>query len=252
MDVRVFQGVRDGHWDMAMVTSLVIHLLVFFYFSSTASKSIPDHGVRLDITLQPWVPVVAAIEPIPIPIPVTPPHERPDDPVQNPVESVVVEQQSVPKEPLYLDKPELVEPSSPVDQQPWMPAPEVFAEPVVEQTDMVPVLTTMEPVVEVDDASQIDIREGVRNAYLDSILRIIKSAKYYPRSARKRGYEDVVKVSFRLMEDGSIKDLLVNGRYSVLRSAAGDAVIQSCPFPIPPVSIDVPVLINYSMVFELN
>ncbi|NOX10075.1 MAG: hypothetical protein GXP22_11445 [Gammaproteobacteria bacterium] len=238
MNVHVFQAVRDKPWDLAMVTSLLIHLLVFFYFSSTVSKSIPDYGVRLDIMLQPRMQAISVMESVPapvIPAPVIPVHKKIGGSIQEQVELVPVE--------VFV----------PMDQQQsWIPEPEELAEPVVERAVAAPLLTAMESMVELDDVSQTDFRDEMREVYLASILRIIESARYYPHSARKRGYEDVVKVSFRLMEDGSIKDLLVDGRYSVLRSAAGDAVTQSSPFPRPPESIEVPVLVNYSMIFELS
>ena len=90
------------------------------------------------------------------------------------------------------------------------------------------------------------------NQYLQKILSIIESNKYYPGTARRRNMEDTVKVSFSLLESGEIDDLKILGKYKLLQHAAKTAILESLPFIEPPAGMRFPVKINYSMAFKLS
>ncbi len=64
----------------------------------------------------------------------------------------------------------------------------------------------------------------------------IEQAKFYPLAARKRGYEGVVGVAFRILEDGRVEDIKVTApcRCEVLNVAACEVIRRASPFPRPP------------------
>jgi len=95
-------------------------------------------------------------------------------------------------------------------------------------------------------------RTSADNQYLQKILSIIESNKYYPGTARRRNMQDVVKVSFSLLESGEIDNLEIFGKYKLLQHAAKTAILESLPFVEPPEGMRFPVKINYSMAFKLT
>ncbi len=73
--------------------------------------------------------------------------------------------------------------------------------------------------------------------YLRKVRALIESHKMYPLSAREKGIEGKVLVSFVVLKDGSIKDLriLKSSGSRALDEAARKAIADSVPFPpFPP------------------
>lgn len=92
----------------------------------------------------------------------------------------------------------------------------------------------------------------VKQRYLSNLLIHIEGYKYYPMTARRRGIEGSIEVSFRLLEDGNISHLTAGNGPSILRRAAKSAVDQALPLPVPPPEIKCPLQISYSMQFQLH
>ena len=91
-----------------------------------------------------------------------------------------------------------------------------------------------------------------QEVYMQQLLAHIENRKYYPRSARSRGIEGNVLVSFELLADGSIKSLRVTGAHSVLQKATRQAVQSSIPLPLPPSELNVPRKIEFSIQYLLQ
>ena len=91
-----------------------------------------------------------------------------------------------------------------------------------------------------------------QQVYMQQLLAHIESRKYYPRSARSRGIEGNVQVSFELLADGSIKSLQVTEGRSVLQKATRQAVQSSIPLPLPPAELSVPRKIEFSIQYLLQ
>lgn len=100
------------------------------------------------------------------------------------------------------------------------------------------------------EKKQISNREN--NLYLTEIVSKIEKNKYYPSAARRRSMEDDVNVTFFILENGSIKDIEINTRYKVLRTAAMAAIEEALPFNPPPGSVHSPFKIHYSMAFKIQ
>lgn len=92
----------------------------------------------------------------------------------------------------------------------------------------------------------------VKENFMSLLLSHIESHKYYPRMARSRGIEGGVNVSFRLMTDGNITDLKVNGEQAVLRHAANGVINKAVPMPGCPKEINCPIHVNYVMQFKIR
>ena len=94
--------------------------------------------------------------------------------------------------------------------------------------------------------------ETNKNRYLQELYSSIENNKYYPSSARRRGMQDTVSVSFHLLANGEIEDLKIKARFKPLGLAAKTAVQESLPFQQPPDELETPIKIQYAMAFKLN
>ena len=68
------------------------------------------------------------------------------------------------------------------------------------------------------------------------IFERIEAHRFYPLAARRRGYEGVVRVAFRVLRDGSVEGVRVVSpcRCEILNRAACKIVQSAAPFPAPP------------------
>ena len=94
--------------------------------------------------------------------------------------------------------------------------------------------------------------DSKKNLYIENILLEIEKNKFYPTIARKRNMQENVKVSFTLLENGDVTDLEINGRFKILRHAAKKAMLNALPFNTPPVEMQLPFTVKYSMAFNLK
>ncbi len=94
--------------------------------------------------------------------------------------------------------------------------------------------------------------DNERNVFIERVLTAIESNKFYPRLARKRNMQEIIDVSFDLLESGDVKNMLITGRYKTLRHAARMAVLNARPFVTFPASVNFPFNIKYSMAFKLE
>ncbi len=99
---------------------------------------------------------------------------------------------------------------------------------------------------------QTDDQVPVRQRYFSTLLTHIEGHKYYPRSARHRGIEGSIQVSFRLLANGSISGLKASGGPSILRRAAKSSVTDALPLPLCPPEITCPMQVSYAMQFKLR
>lgn len=104
---------------------------------------------------------------------------------------------------------------------------------------------------QVSDSSEM-LLQHERQQYLHKLMGHIESFKYYPRAARKRSLEGDVKVSFVLLDDGSYKQLSLDGRHSALVKAARVAIESATPLPVPPKDITIPGQIEFTMSYSLT
>lgn len=107
---------------------------------------------------------------------------------------------------------------------------------VVRQQDVAPVI---------DEAQR-------RDRYLAKLLAHVDKHKYYPRVARRRGLEGVIRVSFRVLPGGLVSQLQVAGDNRILCEAARQTVRASLPLPLPPEGVSLPLSVSFGMQYRLN
>ncbi len=252
-------------WFVAIFLSLSLHLLLFFQAKTTRS-AVPDQVIQQTITHVRF----ANIAPPP-PIVIEPPIEQPKpepivlpkpEPIQ---EKVMVEKKPEPiikkqakqkpkptikkkpkkklkKKPQIKKRPKVVKKKPLLKQQPIIKA--------VAHSDKVPTKPIhISPVQAKPDPRLL---EQTRKSYKQLVRNHIGAHKHYPRIARKRHIEGKIKVSFTLLADGSIKNLLINGKRSVLKKATKEAIANALPMPHPPAQLSMPMKIQFYMNYFLK
>jgi len=93
--------------------------------------------------------------------------------------------------------------------------------------------TTMAKIIPVStNSSHINIGE-LRRGFHEKIWQKVAKAKYYPRIARKRGFEGEPIVRFTLDKDGSLTSikLIKDSKYEILNNAALETIRRGTPYP---------------------
>ena len=70
--------------------------------------------------------------------------------------------------------------------------------------------------------------EQTRVTYHALLMRYIEAHKHYPRVARKRRIQGKILVSFSLLKNVTIKNLLINGKKSILKKPLNKQLIVLC------------------------
>lgn len=172
-----------------------------------------------------------------------------------------------------LEKAVLDEPQ-PIEKQQAKPVKKIVAKPVkkkpvkTKQARKEPVVRRIEPVEKVEPVRQMATAEPVRGQqvshssdgllqrqrqqYLHELMSHIEAFKFYPRAARRRYLEGTVKISFRVIDDGSCEQLMLDGDHSALVKAARSALESAMPLPAPPEDIVLSEKIEFAMVYSLT
>lgn len=90
------------------------------------------------------------------------------------------------------------------------------------------------------------------NLYIEAVLLEIEKNKFYPALARRRNMQDIINVSFTLLESGKVINIVTSGRYKALRHAAKSAILNALPFNTPPSDMRLPFKVKYLMAFNLE
>ncbi|MGB5338917.1 MAG: TonB family protein [Gammaproteobacteria bacterium] len=220
--------------------SIAVHAGAVVYFAEhglqpARAQSPPGGAIQLRVTLA-QIPVRAVPEPEPEPVP-APRQAARLDPSRAKPQPVL---QAVPASARVVQP---VPPPAPV------PAPAGMSRAVPVAAAVATAAADAEAIIQqplplVPDKAQ--------ETYLQRLLAHIDSHKFYPRSARRRGQEGEVRVSFTLLADGSIRALQVKGSSRILRAAAERAVQSAQPMPAPPAAMNLREPISFGMVFRLG
>lgn len=232
---------KVNDWTIGLVAlgaSLLLHVSLFLNSGSVAGNTEAREPAR-KVTRVSFRSVTAP------PTPAEPQPEVPEKPPEPEVTEV----------PEPLPKPEPPKPKRQAERaRQTEPAPEPpETEPVPQQASAAEAQKSPAP-AEVVAGSVADpaVIEKARQEYLRRLLGHIESNKYYPSAARRRGLEAMVKISFELLADGRIRELNVAGGHKLLRRAAEEAVEQSLPMPTPPAEVVTPLVVNFSMAYQLK
>ena len=88
----------------------------------------------------------------------------------------------------------------------------------------------------------------LRKGFVNQVRSNISQAKYYPRMARKRGFEGKPIVAFSLGDKGELINLLLDqpSDHKVLNDAALETIRRGAPYPPIPVQLKEK-LINFKL-----
>lgn len=248
-------------WSLAIVFSLTIHYFLFFH-KNKQYNALPDMVIQETITHVRFSsvtpPPITVVEPqieIPKPEPVIPPEPTPVE------EKIVAE-----KKPEPVIKKKVKPKPKPKPKPKKKPKPKPKPKPVkkVQKVKVKPTPAaqpvahnTIPPVKEVKISpvqSKADQRliEQTRKSYQALLMRHIEVHKHYPRVARKRKIEGKIQVSFTLLANGDIKNLMINGKRSILKKATKNAIDYALPMPQPPKNLSLPMDIKFYMNYFLK
>jgi protein TonB len=155
------------------------------------------------------------------------------------------------KQPAQLIKAD-IPPPKPVLKPKPISKPQTKPKVVEEIAAVIPEQAVASKVAEQIQRGQADVSAPIRKHYLNNLLTYIEGHKYYPQSARKRGINGSIDVSFELLNNGEINGLKASGGPMVLRKAAEQAVANALPFPVPPAEVNCPLQVSYDMQFQLD
>ena len=100
------------------------------------------------------------------------------------------------------------------------------------------------------------IDEGViereRQRYLAELMKYIEKHKFYPKTARRRGIQGDIHISFMLFADGTTKQIMTQGASDILQKSAKKSVIKAIPMPKPPSVIHCPMHCEFTMRYALD
>ena len=85
-----------------------------------------------------------------------------------------------------------------------------------------------------------------KNKFWNALRRKIDKHKFYPRIAKKRGMEGVVKVKFTVLANGHVGNILVDGP-KVFHHSAKNAVKSAFPLNVKNIPIALPASINITL-----
>ncbi|MDH5785419.1 MAG: TonB family protein [Chromatiales bacterium] len=92
----------------------------------------------------------------------------------------------------------------------------------------------------------------LRAQFLHRVIALIEQNKFYPKSARRRGIEADVRVSFRLHGDGSVSDVRLSDAPKILYGATQQAIMAAQPLPALPEEISAPFDISFIVKYQLT
>ncbi len=233
---------EDRWFSVAVSLSIIFHGLAIFWLqqnrTETTTVAAPQQAIRVSLNIlqqlqQTHKPRVVAVAK---PVQAKPPKRKPVKPV---VKKIV-------KKPRPAPEPEInSEPSLELNSE---SSPELSSEngPVKQASATAPQL-----------AAQIQRGKSpqpspLKQHYLSNLLSHIESFKYYPQSARRRGLNGEVNVSFALLDTGRITDLVISGGPLLLQRASKQAVQQAVPMPTPPAEVPTPMQMSFVMQYQLR
>jgi TonB family protein len=101
----------------------------------------------------------------------------------------------------------------------------------------------------------LNTRQDELSAFQAKIREKIEQAKEYPPLARKKGFEGVVQLTFCILQDGTVKEVIITkpSEYEMLNNAAVETIKRGQPYPEIPKTLHKTALwIELSIVFDLK
>ncbi len=124
------------------------------------------------------------------------------------------------------------------------PKPKPIVEKIVEEV-IKPVVEQIAPIQQVDTSS-------IKDQYTSQIRRQIQRHLYYPKMAKRMRMQGVVRVAFRVLKDGSVRDIRVLGSSKKLLAKGAVKTLKALSLPAIPTALHEEFLdINIPIEFKL-
>ncbi len=211
----------------AIIASILLHVLLAVGVPNFKSDDIKKEHQVLKIEIQNTVlpPVIVpqppVIEPKPIPKLVKPKKPKPKikpilDPIAKPIEPFVPE-------------------------EPAEPTPPIMKEVIAVESTLLPkpdVMVVSQPPPKLVKPTQVAIYDAL-GQYSSLLGRSIAKHKYYPKIARKRGWQGKVILDLRIDGSGNILSAKVqdSSGHAILDKEALKMAEKAAPFPKPPLAL---------------
>ncbi len=229
------KSVKEDRWfSLAISLSIILHLLAIFWLqknrTETATVAAPQQAIKVSLNIlqsqlqKTHEPRVAAVA--------KPRKRKPAKPVAGKI--------------VKKNRPELRPESKPESR------PDSKQESTPEVMPLMPAATTAPQLAAQIQRGKSSQPSALRQHYLSNLLSHIESFKYYPQSARRRGLNGEVNVSFELLGTGRITDLVISGGPLLLQRASEQAVHQAVPMPTPPAEVPTPMQMSFVMQYQLH
>lgn len=120
-----------------------------------------------------------------------------------------------------------------------------------------PIKKEIKEVVSEDDIAQkkeLAIAVAAKKTYYDTIYESIAEKKRYPKKARRYKQEGSVKISFKVLSDGTIIDLklIKLSKYKSLNKAVKKLFKRLDKFPRPPSNLSFPLELSITINYKLK
>ena len=179
-------------------------------------------------------------------------------PVKKKVKKVVKKVKKKPKpKPKPIVKPKPIPKPKPVVKKVIIPKPEPIKkiEKVVVKKEII-VQKKEEVKSEDDEARKVELAKSMKakRTYYDTIFEVIAQNKRYPKKARRYKQEGSIKVSFKVLSDGTITDLklLTLAKYKSLNKAVKKLFKRLEKFPVPPDNLSFPLELSITINYKLK
>jgi len=93
--------------------------------------------------------------------------------------------------------------------------------------------------------------QAEKNKFWNALRKKIDHHKFYPRIAKRRGMEGVVKVKFTILANGHVGSISVNGP-KVFHNSAKNAVKNTFPISVKNAPIALPTSINITLRYQIR
>ena len=90
-----------------------------------------------------------------------------------------------------------------------------------------------------------------RNKFWSALRTKIDRHKFYPRIAKKRGMEGMVKVKFTILANGKVGNIIVKGS-KIFHNSAKNAVKSAFPISVKKAPITLPTSINITLHYQIR
>ncbi len=232
---------RDALSFLSTVMLYLLFVGVYLLLFSRHTLSVADNVAKtemIELSLQEYQPTVEepiieeeSVEPKPI--------------VEKPIEEKLIEKPIVEKpilKPTPTPKPQLLKPKPKIK-----PKKKLKTKPIAQKKPISP--KPSQTSQQSNKAQQSTAKE--KNRFFAQIRAKIDKYKTYPRNAIRRGMEGGVRVSFVILPDGNVADIVIDGS-DIFHTSIKNAIGRAFPISVKDSPVSLPESVSFTIFFKLR